>query len=60
MRRLDDVTVAPGATVRFAPGGNHLMLFGVGELAPETELILHTSDGREIPVAFRPIPIGGN
>lgn len=59
MRRLDEVTIPPGASVLFEPGGNHLMLFGVGELEPETPVILHSDDGREFPVAFRTIPIGG-
>jgi copper(I)-binding protein len=28
MRRLERLTVAPGQTVHFEPGGHHLMLFG--------------------------------
>ena len=31
MRALENVTVAPGESVTFAPGGNHLMLFGCDE-----------------------------
>lgn len=29
MHRLDGVVIAPGQTVRFAPAGDHAMLFGV-------------------------------
>lgn len=31
MRHLQEVEVPPGATVRLAPGGKHLMLFGAPE-----------------------------
>ncbi len=32
MRRVEQITIAPGAKVRFESGGYHLMLFGVHDL----------------------------
>lgn len=50
MRRVERVSLPPGATVRFAPGGTHLMLTGlkrplaVGETVP---LLLRFADAGE-------------
>ena len=34
MERLDEVVLEPGATLRFEPGGRHLMFFGVDAALP--------------------------
>ena len=44
MSTLDNVAVGPGATVKFAPGGNHLMLFG---------LLPAAKAGADMPIALR-------
>lgn len=44
MSTLDNVAVGPGATVKFAPGGNHLMLFG---------LLPAAKAGTDMPLALR-------
>lgn len=59
MRRLDSVEIAPGQTVRFQPGGRHLMLFGVTSLADEPVIVLELGDGTETAVTFATVPIGG-
>jgi periplasmic copper chaperone A len=39
MRQMADVPLPAGATVKFAPGGNHAMLFGVdGRITPGTAI----------------------
>lgn len=56
MRRLARVTVPAKATVSFAPGGKHLMLFGFDGSAPEVTLAA-TLDGDEaLPVVFATRP----
>lgn len=52
MRRLDSVDVAPGETVEFVPGGNHLMMFGVGELGETVTVVLRSAQGGEYPYTF--------
>ena len=53
MRRLDKVELPPGQTVRFSPGGTHLMLFGfVGVTSPHVPLTLQFSDGSKRVVEF--------
>jgi copper(I)-binding protein len=50
------VAIPPGGTVRFAPGGYHLMFLGLTKsLAPGDRLpaTLRFSDGRQVRVAFR-------
>jgi len=60
MRRLPQVAVEPGATQRFAPGGLHLMIFGVtGPLEPFTATLV-AADGQRIEVPFELIALGGN
>ena len=70
MRRLKSVAILPGETIRFEPGGRHLMLFGVtslGEALPvrleieygsdsNADLGVITRETRE--VSFRRIEIG--
>ncbi len=47
MRRLEDVTVAPGETVSFEPGGKHLMMFGVDTLPARVPLTFTDGAGVE-------------
>ena len=58
MRRLEQVVVPAGGTLSFAPGGNHLMLFGVTSLADHKDFIFTTDAGDEISLSFRLIPVG--
>ena len=57
MRRLARVTIPAKATVSFAPGGKHLMLFGFDGSA-EVTLVATLDGGEELPVVFatRPEP----
>jgi copper(I)-binding protein len=51
MERLDQVQVAAGGNVAFAPGGNHLMLLGLSRMpAPgqEVQICLQTAGGDEL------------
>ena len=59
MRRLQEVVIPPGGTIRFQPGGHHLMLFGVRSVAGQTDIRLTFADGSSRTVVFRRIPIGG-
>lgn len=65
MRRLDTVAVAPGASLRFAPGGKHLMLMGPKPLTRGASLPLRLSlraaDGtmRRLDVPFAVESVGG-
>ena len=45
MRRLQEVVIPAGETVRFEPGGRHLMLFGVTSLDAELPVRLEFADG---------------
>lgn len=58
MRRLKEVTIEPGATVQFQPGGRHLMLFGVRSLGPQLQIELRFADGTLTRVPFERIAIG--
>ena len=58
MRRLEQVVIPAGERIRFAPGGNHLMLFGVVSLEDQTEFIFITESGDRFRVSFRLIPVG--
>ena len=49
MRRLDALTIAPRSRVELAPGGHHLMLFGLGaglQAGDSAELLLQFGDGQ--------------
>jgi copper(I)-binding protein len=52
MRRLREVSVAPGESVVFEPGGRHLMLFRVTELPPTLLVELDTAEGETLTVPF--------
>jgi periplasmic copper chaperone A len=58
MRRLDDVVIAAGETVRFEPGGRHLMLFDAADLGDALEIVLLGAGGDEVHVTFRVMPAG--
>jgi periplasmic copper chaperone A len=58
MRRLDEVVIEAGETVRFEPGGRHLMLFGATELETPVEIVLLQRDGAEVAVPFRVMTTG--
>lgn len=60
MRRLPEVAVEPGATVTFAPGGLHLMIFGVTEPIDPFTATLVAADGRRLEVSFATLALGGN
>jgi copper(I)-binding protein len=47
MRRLDGFTVPAGESLSFESGGKHLMLFGVGELGDQVELVFRSDTGVE-------------
>jgi len=53
MRRVDQLTVAAGESIRFEPGGYHLMLFGVNDSLSTVDgidLVLGLADGQSITV----------
>ena len=52
MRRVPEVTVEPGGSVDFAPGGLHLMVFGVERLDEPFPIELVFADGKRMPAAF--------
>jgi copper(I)-binding protein len=60
MRRLRELIIPAGTTVNFQPGGNHLMLFGLQQLAQDTEIELITASGRALTARFRQIPLGAD
>lgn len=53
MARLDAVPVPAGATVSFAPGGNHLMIFGLSGTPRTLPITLAFGSGRKITVEAR-------
>jgi copper(I)-binding protein len=58
MRRLQRVEIPAGNTVRFQPGGRHLMLFGVRSLDAELTVQLEFADGAVREVVFERIAPG--
>ena len=56
MRRLARVTIPAKATVSFAPGGKHLMLFGFDGTAAEVTLAAALDGGETLPVVFATRP----
>jgi periplasmic copper chaperone A len=60
MRPRERVQIAPGATVKFVPGGLHIMLLGLTrKLAPENEvpLVLQLEGGGTLSVTARVRPL---
>ncbi|MEZ5560695.1 MAG: copper chaperone PCu(A)C [Pseudomonadales bacterium] len=58
MRRQQTVEIAPGETVRFQPGGLHLMIFGTAGLGETVDIELVTASGGRVPVTFRTFALG--
>lgn len=58
MRRQPEVVISAGETVRFAPGGLHLMIFGVSSAVDGAEIALNLGDGRTVKAKFREVPLG--
>jgi copper(I)-binding protein len=61
MVHVDAVQLPPGATVRFAPGGYHLMLMSPSAAVhsgDRVEIVLEFSDGQKRPVQFEVRPAG--
>ena len=58
MRRQPEVVIPAGETVRFAPGGLHLMIFGVSSTVDGAEIDLILKDGRSVDARFRKMPLG--
>ncbi|MCC6164846.1 MAG: copper chaperone PCu(A)C [Acidobacteria bacterium] len=53
MRRVQEIVVPPRGRITLAPGGLHLMLFGLTsplQVGARVELVLGTADGKTIPV----------
>jgi periplasmic copper chaperone A len=60
MRPRETVAIAPGASVRFAPGGLHVMLLGLTpalQAGDEVPLEVLLSDGSKIAVTARVRPL---
>ena len=52
MRRVEQVVVPAGETVQFAPGGLHLMIFGVASISPPFEIELLFADAPGVIATF--------
>ena len=50
MARLDAITVPADATVNFAPGGNHLMIFGLSGTPKTLPITLAFGSGKKVTV----------
>ena len=59
MRRLDRLLVPAGGTLALAPGGVHLMIFGLTQPLRDFHATLTAADGRTLRVSFDIIPPGG-
>ena len=53
MRRVESIVIPGEETVRLAPGGLHLMLFGVADLPPHIDIELFWADGQVVSIPFR-------
>lgn len=56
MRRLESLKLAAGGALELAPGGHHLMLFGVSELTDTLPVTLTFADGEERVFDFQVVP----
>jgi len=52
MRRVKRVTIEAGETLNFEPGGLHLMVFGVENVADEFPITLHFEDDTDMEIIF--------
>lgn len=57
MRRLPEVTIPAGERVSFAPGGHHLMVFGVKQLHEPFPIQLQFKNAPPIDVEFSKLPL---
>jgi len=63
MQHVAQVEVAAGATLKFAPGGYHLMLMQRQRelaLGDQVEANLLFTDGQSLPVTFIAVPPGAD
>jgi copper(I)-binding protein len=63
MRQLDSLTIPPGGSVVLAPGGTHLMLFGLSRQISEGDSLtvtLELDSGESLPVSIEVGPPGGS
>jgi copper(I)-binding protein len=61
MRRMADLPVPAGATIEFAPSGNHAMLFGVDpRITPGTAIpmLFSFASGAKVKVEAKTVPAG--
>ena len=60
MQPLKSLTIAPKSTVSLAPGGKHLMLFGLDPTLERVTLTAVFADQNELPIIFtvRPLRAG--
>lgn len=59
MRRLDSLTVAPGAGVMFEPHGLHLMVFGFKPRSGDVTVTLTFEDGEKLSFIPEIVKFGG-
>ena len=52
MRRVKKVTINPGQHILFEPGGMHLMIFGVSQVADDFPITLLFDNGEQLQVSF--------
>ncbi|MGI9328892.1 MAG: copper chaperone PCu(A)C [Pseudomonadales bacterium] len=52
MERIHELPLAPGSQLSFAPGGYHLMLFGIETLPAQTRVTLHFASGTSLTATF--------
>jgi len=60
MRQLQRVEIGAGETVRFEPGGRHLMLFGVNPPEDGLDIVFEHADGASTTAHFRTVALGGD
>ena len=56
MQRIKQLPLAPGERLSFAPGGYHLMLFGITHLPKQVPVTLHFDDERTVTATFHAEP----
>ena len=52
MQRVREQAIEPGQQLGFAPGGLHLMIFGVDDMPEPFPITLLFDDGRQVSVPF--------
>lgn len=52
MQRIQELPLAAGSHLSFAPGGYHLMLFGIDTLPAQTSVTLHFASGTTLTATF--------